>query len=71
METFDEPRNQSAHAMNNVSPELQQQIAQLAQEKGISLEQARDLLDIRRGTTDQGQPGDDVDPLAEEERNLE
>ena len=44
MSILDDARNKTEDVMNDISPEQKEQIEQIARDKGISIEEARDHL---------------------------
>lgn len=50
MGAFDDIRDKAEGAMNDIPPEQQQKIEQIAQEKGIPLDQAREHFFRAQGT---------------------
>lgn len=71
MSTFDDIRNNAQSALNDLPPEKRQKIEQIAEEKGIPIEQAREhFFNLQQDNDNQNQHPEQSGQLEEDDRNL-
>lgn len=71
MGTFDNIRGKTEGALNDIPPEERQKIEQIAEEKGIPIEQAREhFFNSQQDNGNQNQHPEQNGQLEDDDRNL-